>query len=168
MKTLVTKTIVALTITLAGAFAHADLKPAWVCSLNFQGTTKGVQLIIGKSEFNGAGTISCVSSKEERTSLPVTVKMHSGIIAPRIGVGVMELYGEALQVPVFGTPESLLGSYVVAEGRAALVGGAGVLAAVHAGDNGLALDVSLQLVKGIGFDIGFRQMDIALDTSRAN
>ncbi len=168
MKSVITKTIAALTITLAGALAQADTAPLWVCSLNFEGKSKSVQIIVGKSEFEGAGTIRCLSVSGERVELPITVTMQSKPIAARIGLGKMKLYGEALQISLFGTPESLLGTYLVAEARAAVVGGAGVIAAVHADNDGLAVNVSLQLIKGFGFDLGFRKMKIKLDQSRMN
>ena len=167
MKTQITKTIVALTILVAGTVAKADGLPAWVCNLNFQGTSKSAQIIVGKSEFNGKGTVRCVSASNLRAEYPVTVTMTSAPIAPRIGLGKMELYGESLQVTLNdGTPESLLGDYLVAEGRAAVIGGAGVIAAVHAGNTALSFNVSVQLVKGFGVDLGFRKMKIEVDSSR--
>ncbi|MEQ1723917.1 MAG: hypothetical protein ABL930_12135 [Pseudobdellovibrio sp.] len=166
MKTVIAKTIVLMAILTSGAMAQADV-PAWVCALNFQGTSKSVQLIVGKSEFNGKGTVRCVSASNERVEYPIIVTMKTHPIAPKIGLGKMELYGEALQVAISnGTPEALLGDYVILEGRAAIVGGAGVIAAVRAADNNLSLSVSLQLVKGFGFDLGFRKMTIELDSAR--
>ena len=166
MKTLLTKTIVALTIVTAAAVAQADVKPLWVCSMNFEGKSKSVQVLVGKSEFEGAGTVSCISSTNEKAELPVIVTMETKPLAPYIGIGKMKLYGEALQLPLFGTPETLLGKYVVVEARGSLKRGAGVIAAVHADNDGVALNVSLQLIKGFGFDLGIRKMKIKLDQSR--
>lgn len=168
MKSLLTKTIVALTIVTAGAMAQADVKPLWVCSMNFEGKSKSVQVIVGKSEFEGAGTIRCVSSNNEQAELPVIVTMQTKPVAPFIGLGKMKLYGEALQLPLFGTPETLLGSYIVTEARGSLKRGVGVIAAIHADNDGVALNVSLQLIKGFGFDLGIRKMKIKLDESRLN
>ncbi|MBY0554712.1 hypothetical protein K2P97_09295 [bacterium] len=168
MKTVIAKLVVAMGILTTGAMAQADV-PAWVCALNFKGTSKSVQIIVGHSEFNGTGTVRCVSASQERVEYPITVKMSTKPLAPKIGLGKMELYGEALQIAISnGTPEALLGNYVIAEGRAAIIGGAGVIAAVRAADQNLSLSISLQLVKGFGFDLGFRKMVIALDPTRMN
>jgi hypothetical protein len=162
-------TILTATLLTAGASAQAQEVPAWLCNMNFSGTNKSVQIIVGKSEFNGKGTVSCVSAHRERVEFPIKVTMSSKPIAPRVGLGKMELYGQALQIALTNDqPESLLGSYLVAEGRAALVGGAGVIAAVRASDKNFSLNISLQLVKGFGVDLGFRKMKIELDNDRLN
>ncbi len=158
------KVILATIVLLSGSISMADV-PAWVCALNFTGTSKSVQIIVGKSEFKGAGTVRCVSAGNERVEMPVKVTMHSHF-APRIGLGKMNLYGEALQVTIAGSPESLLGDYLVFEGRGAIGVGAGVIAAVKADDKSLALNISVQLVTGAGFELGFRKMKIELDSSR--
>ena len=109
------KVLLAVAVVLSGSVAMADV-PAWLCAVNFTGTSKSVQIIVGNSEFNGTGTVRCVSAGNERVELPVKITMHSHF-APRIGLGKMELYGEALQVVVAGNPQSLLGDYLVLEGR---------------------------------------------------
>ena len=156
--------MIAMVVLVSGSFAMADV-PAWVCAMNFTGTSKSVQIIVGKSEFKGAGTVRCVSASNERVEYPVTISMHSHF-APRIGLGKMKLYGEALQVAIAGNPESLLGTYLVAEGRAAIGVGAGFIAAVKADDDSVALNLSLQLVTGGGVELGFRKMKIELDQAR--
>lgn len=166
MKSIIAKSLVTLAIISSAAVAEADV-PAWLCNLNFQGQSKSVQIIVGKSEFKGAGTVRCVDGKGARVEYPVSVTMTSGPIAPRLGLGKFELYGEALQVAVSNkSPEALLGDYLVVEGRAGIVGGAGAMTAVHAGDDALSLTLSLQVVKGFGIEIGFRKMKIELDKTR--
>lgn len=168
MKT-VTKTMVAMAILLTGAFASANEVevPAWICALNFHGTNKSAQVFIGKSEFKGQGTVRCVSASNDRVEYPVKVTMKTKPLAPNIGIGKMDLYGEALQIALTSTnPQALLGKYLVAEARAAVGVGAGALVAVRADEEALSLSVSLQLIKGVGFDIGFRKMIIELDTTR--
>ncbi len=158
------KVLLALAVVLSGSVAMADV-PAWLCAVNFTGTSKSVQIIVGKSEFNGTGTVRCVSAGNERVELPVKITMHSHF-APRIGLGKMELYGEALQVVVAGNPQSLLGDYLVLEGRGAIGLGAGVIAATKLDDKSLTLSLSLQLVTGGGIELGFRKMKIELDSAR--
>lgn len=161
-------TILTTALLTAGVSAQAKEVPAWLCNMNFSGTNKSVQIIVGKSEFKGKGTVSCVSVHRERVEFPIKVTMSSKPIAPRIGLGKMELYGQALQIALNDQPESLLGNYLVAEGRAAVIGGAGVIAAVRASDKNFSLNISLQLVKGFGVDLGFRKMKIELDNEVLN
>lgn len=158
------KVLLVAAVVLSGSVAMADV-PAWLCALNFTGKSKSVQIIIGKSEFKGTGTVRCVSANNEKLEMPVKISMNSHF-APRIGLGKMELYGEALQVAVAGHPQSLLGSYLVAEGRGAIGVGAGVIAATKVDDESLTLNLSLQLVTGGGIELGFRKMKIELDSSR--
>ena len=160
------KVLLAVAVVLSGSVAMADV-PAWLCALNFTGKSKSVQIIVGKSEFNGSGTVRCISAGNERVELPVKITMHSHF-APRIGLGKMELYGEALQIAVAGSPESLLGTYIVFEGRGAIGVGAGVIAATKADDKSLTLSLSLQLITGGGVELGFRKMKIELDSNRLN
>lgn len=179
MKTVIAKSkliIVILSfITLSGGMSSSvaqaseasQAAPAWICALNFNGVSKSAQIIIGQSKFNGAGTIKCVSATNERREYPVLVTMKSQPIAPKVGLGKMHLYGEALQIAIMsGNPEVLLGDYLVLEGRGSIIGGAGVIAATKVSENNLSLSISLQLTKGIGFDVGFRTMKIELDSTR--
>ena len=165
MKTVIAKTTVVLAILASGAMAQAA--PAWLCNLNFQGKSKSVQVLIGVSEFNGTGTVRCIAPNHAEVEYPVTVTMKSKPLAPRIGLGKFEIYGEALQVAVSSAnPEALLGKYLVAEARAGVGAGAGAIVAVHAQDKTLSLTLSLQVVKGFGVELGFRTMKIELDQSR--
>lgn len=157
------KVLLVAAVILSGSVAMADVQP-WLCAMNFTGKSKSVQIIVGKSEFKGQGTVRCVSG-DERVEMPVTISMHSHF-APRIGLGKMELYGEALQITVAGNPQSLLGNYLVFEGRAAIGVGGGVIAATKVDDESLTLSLSLQLVTGGGIELGFRKMKIELDSSR--
>ena len=88
-------------------------------------------------------------------------------VAPLIGIGYMELYGESLQIALSnGTPKALLGQYLIAQAHAAVVGGIGAITAVRAADHNLSFTVSLQLVQGLGVDLGFTQMKLELDPTR--
>ncbi len=158
------KVLLVAAVVLSGSVAMADV-PAWLCAMNFTGKSKSVQIIVGVSEFNGTGTVRCVSADNERVEMPVKISMNSHF-APRIGIGKMELYGEALQVAVAGDPQSLLGSYLLAEARGTIGVGAGVIAATKVDDESLTLSLSLQLVTGGGIELGFRKMKIELDSSR--
>lgn len=165
MKTTITKTIAALAIIASGLTASANTEsvPAWACSLNFKGVSQGIQILIGYSEFKGTGTLRCTSATGEKVSYPLNVKMGASPLAPRISIGYMELYGESLQFALSsGTPEALLGDYLIAQGRAAIIGGVGAITAVRAADENLSLTLSLQLIRGIGLDLGFNSMTLSV------
>ncbi len=165
MKTIITKTIVALAIIAAGMSASAqnEVVPGWVCSLNFKGVSQGLQILIGFSEFKGTGTLRCTSTLGEKISYPLNVKMGAAPLAPTISIGYMELYGESLQFALStGAPHALLGDYLIAQGRAAIIGGIGAITAVRAADENLSLTLSLQLIRGIGLDLGFTSMNLSL------
>lgn len=169
MKTTLTKTILALAVMATASMASAKDIPAWGCGLNFTGVSKGVQVLIGFSEFKGSGTLTCRSAEGRRVEYPITVTMKSSLLAPRISVGYMELYGQALQIALSnGTPEALLGNYEIVSGRVAVGAGAGVITAVRAAQKDLSLSISLQLVKGAGLELGFSKLKIELDPSRTN
>jgi hypothetical protein len=169
MKSQIINLVTALTLIVGTQAATANTEksvsksPAWICSLNFNGVSKGVQIIIGFSEFKGSGTLKCKSAANEKVTYPVVVKMGASPIAPAISLGYMELYGEALQFALSnGTPEALLGDYLMAQGRASIIGGVGVITAVRAAQKDLSLTISLQLVHGLGLDLGFTRMNLSL------
>lgn len=166
MKNTLSKLMVVTALMLAGSIASA--KPTWLCAMNFNGVSKGIQIVLGKSSFEGRGTIHCQSFLTgEQRQLPILVTMKTAPIAPRITLGQMNVYGEALSINLnTGSPEALLGNYYVATGRIAWAAGLGALTAVHSADNNLSLNISLQALTGAGFELGFSKLNIALDQSR--
>lgn len=161
-----TKLLVVTGLLLAGSVASA--KPTWLCAMNFNGVSKGFQVVLGKSSFEGRGTINCQSFLTgEKQQLPILVSMKTAPIAPRISLGKMNVYGEALSINLNSeSPEALLGNYYVATGRIAWAAGVGVLTAVHSADQNLSLKVSLQALTGAGLELGFSKLTVSLDESR--
>ena len=163
------KTLIALALGLMTFQAHAIQSPAWVCSLGFKGRAVGAKLILGSYRFHGHGTLSCVNPTGQHESYPVLVDMHAKPISLGASLGYMELYGQTAEIALSDTskgPETLLGNYYIAQAQAALIGGAGVITAVHVNNSSLALKVALQLAKGFGVNLGLNRMTISLDQSR--
>lgn len=157
------KALITLAIMAASSIASADV-PAWVCAMNFNGVSKGIQVIVGHFEFKGKGTLSCTSASGQKAVYPVKISMDASPLAPEVGVGYMELYGEALSISLsHGTPTALIGNYSVEKASASLIGGAGVIRAVRLNNSGLTIALSLQLTKGLGVNLGFSKMKLALD-----
>lgn len=168
MKTVIAKTILTLALIVSGSVASAAEVPAWLCAMNFEGVSKGVQILVGHSEFKGQGTVVCKAISGQEVSYPVKISMKAKPLAPKISLGVQKVYGESLKVALStGNPEDLLGTYLIAQGRAAIIGGVGVITAVRASDKNLSFDLSLQVTKGLGLDLGFSKMKIEIDETRS-
>lgn len=169
MKTVIAKTLLTIALVASGSMASAAEVPAWLCAMNFEGVSKGVQVLIGHSDFKGQGTVVCKAISGQEVSYPVKIKMSARPLAPKISLGYQKVYGESLKVALStGQPEDLLGTYVIAQGRAAIIGGVGVITAVRASDKNFSFDLSLQVTKGLGLDLGFSKMKIELDETRSN
>ena len=161
------KVLAAIAIVLGATQAQAAAAPAWVCGLNFAGTAKGIKLLIGTYSFKGEGELSCVSANGHRAEYPVTITMKAAPLSPGLSLGKMKLNGLAADISLGSqNPEDILGTYYVAQGQAAIIGGVGVITAVHADLPSLALKVSLQFARGFGINLGLNRMEIALDQSR--
>jgi hypothetical protein len=59
------------------------------------------------------------------------------------------------------SPRALLGDYYIGQGHGAIVGGAGVITAVKVGAPQLSLKVSVQFVRGLGFNLSLNKMTIS-------
>lgn len=145
----------------------ATAAPAWVCGLEFQGEAQGFKILIGEYKFKGTGDLRCVSANGVEAVYPVVVKMKALPLSPQISLGWMELYGLSTQISLFNTaPEALLGKYIIAQAQGAFIGGIGAITAVHVDEPGLALQVSLQLVHGLGINLGLNELEIKVDGRR--
>lgn len=161
------KVLLTLALVFGAAQAHAMQAPAWACSLDFSGTAQGVKILIGHYAFNGTGNLDCVSPTGQTAHYPVTITMNAAPLSPEIGFGHVSLYGQAADISLFNmTPDALLGTYYVAQGQAAVIGGVGIITAVKVGAPQLDLKVSLQFARGFGINLGLNKMQIALDQSR--
>ncbi|MBO9667553.1 MAG: hypothetical protein J7501_12160 [Bdellovibrio sp.] len=161
------KAFLALAIVLGATSAHAFTAPAWACNLNFKGEASGFKVILGNYQYDGKGTLSCMSPTGETAEYPVTVKMKAKPLSPQVALGHMTLTGQAAEIALFDTnPESILGTYYVAQAQGAIIGGVGVITATRIDLPTMALKVSLQFARGFGVNLGLNRMEIALDQDR--
>lgn len=171
------KLVLIFVMTFVGAFAHAEtdmqsndaydsdmqtqgLIGAWVCGMKFRGTSGGVKVIVGKFSTVAYGTLRCVGlGKIYTQKVKVTIGHH--FISPTVGAGYFKVYGKAAEVSLLNaSPDKLLGKYLVAQGEAAVIVGAGAFTAVKVGLPQLAVEVSLQFLKGFGAQVGIDGMKV--------
>jgi len=171
------KLAVILALSLTGLWAHADnqeIQPqgdvstnavGWVCGLAFKGTSKGVKVIVGHFKTVAYGTITCKGVPGKHYSRDVKITIGHHWIGPTAGIGYFKLAGVSSEISLLNcSPEDLLGKYKVAQGEAAIIGGVGAFTAVKVGLPQLAFNVSVQLLKGIGVQVGIDKLTIsALD-----
>lgn len=177
MKSITLKLAVALTALLTAAVTHASEGEertstpgtGWACAMNFNGTLQGLQLIVGKSELNGKGTIRCVSTARQTVEYPVLINIESKPVAANITIGKVSTYGEALEIMLTsGQPEDLFGKYYTAHANAAFFAGAGAFVATKVDVDKIRFSVALQFNHGFGLNLGLRKMTILPDHSRMN
>jgi len=158
------KMILAIAMVLGASQAHAFTAPAWACSLNFKGAAKGLKVLVGEYKFSGKGNLICATPTGQVAEYPVTVTMNSAPLSPQIAFGYMQLSGQAIEFSLLNlNPEDVLGTYYIAQGQAAVVGGVGVITAAKVGLPELAIQVSLQFARGLGVNLGLNKMHIELD-----
>lgn len=156
-----------IAMVLGTASAHALEAPAWACSLSFRGQAQGIKILLGHYQYNGKGDLNCVSALGHTAHYPVTVTMKAKAFSPQVALGRMELIGQAAEIALFDTnPESILGTYYVAQAQGAVLGGVGIITATRVDLPTMALKVSLQFARGLGINVGLNRMEIALDEGR--
>jgi hypothetical protein len=160
------KVILAIAMVLGVSQAHAIQAPAWACSLSFKGEAEGLKLIYGHYSFDGRGNLFCFSPTGQSVNYPVRVTMNAKKLSPQISFGRMKLFGQASEFSLFNmSPKHVLGTYHVAQGQAAIIGGIGIITASKVDLPQFALQISLQFARGFGMNLGLNRMVIALDTS---
>lgn len=168
------KIAVILALSLAGVFAHAEtseMQPqsgdasinarVWACGLAFKGTSKGIKLIVGHFKTVAYGTLKCKGVPGQYYNRDVMITIGHHWIGPTVGVGYFKLAGVSSEISLLNaSPDSILGKYKVAQGEAAIIGGVGAFTAVKVGLPQLAFNISLQLLKGIGVQVGIDKLRI--------
>jgi hypothetical protein len=167
-------------VSLTGLFAHANTDVqavnedvtvmntdmnaesiAWVCGMKFTGTSKGFKIIIGSFKTVAYGTLKCTSLHKNYTQ-KIKIEIGHHWIGPTAGIGWFKLAGKAATFSLLNCdPSKVLGKYLVAQGEAAIIGGVGAFTAVKVGLPQLAVDISLQLLKGFGVQVGIDKMRIS-------
>jgi hypothetical protein len=157
------KMILAIAMVLGASSAHAITSPTWACSLNFNGTAKGLKILVGEYKFAGKGNLLCATPTGQVADYPVNVTMNAAPLSPQVSFGYMKLSGQAVEFSLLNLqPEDVLGTYYVAQGQAAVAGGVGVITAAKVGMPQLAIQVSLQFARGLGVNLGLNKMHIEL------
>lgn len=172
-----------LAVSLTGIFAHANtdsyidesefqtIQPmggemnaesiVWACGMKFSGTSKGFKIIVGKFKTVAYGTLKC-TSLHKNYSQKIKIEIGHHWIGPTAGIGWFKLAGKAATFSLLNCdPSKVLGKYLVAQGEAAIIGGVGAFTAVKVGFPQLAVDISLQLLKGFGVQVGIDKMRIS-------
>lgn len=149
-----------LALSLIGFSANAS-QPAWICAMNFEGQSKGVQVIVGHFSTTATGSIECVGLDGAKYQKNVNIKMGMGPIAPAFGVGEFSFKGVSLGISLFNChPDALLGNYVVVKGHGSAVIGAGAFVAAKVDLPQIAVQVATELTHGFGVEVGVRRMKI--------
>jgi hypothetical protein len=160
----VKKVLLALAMVLGTASAQAATSDSWNCSFGFNGVSTGIKIFVGLYNFNGRGALQCVSDAGEKVSYPVKVSMHAAPISPSISLGVMKVYARALDFRLVNhNPQDIFGTYSLAQGQAAVLGGVGFVTAIHETEPAFALKLSLQFAEGLGVNLGLNRMNVELD-----
>jgi hypothetical protein len=133
----------------------------WVCGLTFEGTSKGVQFIIGSFKTEAVGTLSCLNPEGTRYEQPVRITMRNRAFNAGIGAGYFEFKGVSAQLSLMNaSPDMLMGEYYVAQGQVAFIGGVSVMTATKFGTPQLSMQIAIQANEGIGFHVGLNRMTI--------
>ncbi len=144
-----------------------ETSPLWTCNIAFTGEAEGFQVILGKFEVNGQGEINCVSPTGDTYDAPVTIEMGSAPLAARVAIGKFDVVGQSLNISLFtGSPENLLGTYIVGHAQGSVIAGIGAITGVHSHLPELGVTINLQVLKGFGVNVGLSRMKIKLDESR--
>lgn len=169
------KYILLLAFTLTGFFAQANTEDfvtdneasiqgnrIWACGLTFKGKSMGLKLIVGHFKTVAYGTLSCKSIKGTYYSRDVRVSIGHHWIGPTAGIGYFHLAGISSEISLFNSsPDVILGKYMVTQGEAAIIGGVGAFSASKVGLPQLAMNVSVQLLHGLGIQVGIDKLTIS-------
>jgi hypothetical protein len=167
---------VAIVLSLTSFFAHADElnegsnangdmtiqgKLTWTCGLAFTGASGGVKIILGRFNTVATGKLSCVDLEGSHFTRDVMVTMGSYFIGPVVGLGYFKFAGVSSQISLFNCPpDALFGKYLVTHGQGAFGIGGGAFTAVRVNPPEIAVNVSVKLEYGIGFQVGLESMTL--------
>jgi hypothetical protein len=165
MKRLLALAAIALVgFTSGAAQAHdqvEDSQTVWACGLDFEGTAEGFQIIVGSFTSRATGELHCQDNEGNTYNRKVRVNMQTEPLGPVVGFGSFRFAGGAANITLIGSsPRALFGEYIVASGRAAVIGGVGAFTALKVDSPELALEISLQVLEGFGVEAGFTKMTL--------
>lgn len=160
---------VILALGLSSIFAHAeeagDLKIqghlSWTCGLAFTGSSGGIKIILGRFNTQATGKLACVDLEGNHFSQNVMITMGSYFIGPVVGIGYFKFAGVGSEISLFNcNPDVLYGQYLVTHGQGAFGVGGGAFTAVRVHPPEIAVNVSIKLEYGIGFQGGVESMTL--------
>jgi hypothetical protein len=128
-----------------------------ICTLSYDVEGGGLQVLFGKYELSGPGSINC----QGYAPIPVTVTFGGAPLAPVIGAGWMRGHGATAGFGINSDPSALIGDYVVAGGSLALFVGLTVQGVLHGAQNGFDIGVSFTGDEGFGLELGVTTANIS-------
>jgi hypothetical protein len=162
------KNLIFVFALLAAGPALAEDAQGWLCNLRYQAQAQGFQIVVGQFEMKGKGTLNCVSATTDaKKSIPVIIRAKARPLSPKIAIGKYMLYGTSANIALLThEPEDLLGTYYVAQAQGSVIGGLGVIVGTHVNHSDMTLHLSVNAVKGFGFNVGGSRFILELDESR--
>lgn len=137
-------------------------KLSWTCGLAFTGASGGIKIILGKFKTVATGTLSCVDLEGNHFTRGVLVTMGSYFLGPVVGIGYFKFAGVSSHISLFNCPPDVMfGDYLVVHGQGAFGVGGGAFTAVRIHPPEIAVNVSVKLEYGIGFQGGVEGMTIS-------
>ncbi|MCC7404215.1 MAG: hypothetical protein IT288_07440 [Bdellovibrionales bacterium] len=154
------KKIIMSLVAMLSVQAMAE-SPLWNCAMEFEAKGEGLQLILGKYEVTGTGTLDCYGLNGQELSVPIKITMDSQPVNLRVAFGELYAKGVSAEIALFAnSPEDLLGEYLAVRAEAAIIGGVGAFVATHAKFPALVLHVGLEFTHGFGVNLGIERMKI--------
>lgn len=136
-------------------------RPMWLCALGFEGQAQGLQLLVGSFKSQAIGELRCTDVVGGEYVQPIKVTIGAEPVALNLAIGIFEFVGGAAEISLFNNhPSEIFGTYIVVQGRAAFALGAGTFTAVRADTPALAMNISVEVVRGIGLQVGINKMTI--------
>lgn len=164
--------VLAMVLGTVSANAESARTPAnsaqnWNCSFGFSGISTGLKILVGFYSFDGKGTLQCVSDAGQVATYPVKVTMRASPISPAISLGVMKVNAQAADFRLVGhNPDAVFGTYDLAQGQVAVLGGLGIVTAIHETEPTFSLKLALEFARGLGVNLGLNKMRVELDNNR--
>jgi hypothetical protein len=129
--------------------------------MKFAGKTEGLQFFIGHFKSEATGVLHCLGSQGAEVEQPIRIIIQNKLLAPAIGAASFEFEGAALELSLLNmSPEVLFGDYWIGQGQLGVGIGLTLLSAVKVGAPQLALQLAIQVNRGVGAHIGFNRMRI--------
>ena len=138
--------------------AHAE---PMTCELSYSVDGGGLQLGVGYFKLKGDGILDCMDSFGILHTRLVKVTLGGSPIAARIGAGYLFVTGQSASFGFNGDMNDLYGSYLLAEGNAAVGLGVGAHFSIQNPINGLRMTLGITGSYGLGAEAGISLLKIS-------